>query len=307
MKAKILFCSVLAFSLSLSAVPVTVSYDVSTHQNKRPYQEDRFTHEYMQHNGGEFFGVYDGHGGDKVSSYLQSSVHTYYAQCLGNQLTQQQAFECAFLKTENYALKNFDDGSTAVVAIIDKDNQLHCAWVGDSRAVLESNGTVGFATSDHKPERADEHARIKRAGGDIEFYGVWRVNGLAVSRSIGDRNLKKMGKGQIVAIPEYAYIQLGTDNHFMIIASDGLWDVMSNEDAVNMVQEEFKKTGALKNSAQALQNEAIKRGSGDNITVCVIKFDWLDTQTAAGTPASATTLMTPYALMKRFLDWLRGK
>ena len=83
-----------------------------------------------------------------------------------------------------------------------------------------------------------------------------------------------MGEGQIIAVPEYAKVQLNSDNHFMIIASDGLWDVISNEEAVRMVQEELKKAGnkLIKGVAQVLQNEAIKRGSGDNITVCVVNL-----------------------------------
>lgn len=275
MKKTVLLSVLLASAASVSMAQVAISYDVSTHQNKRPYQEDRFTHtdEYI----GQFFGVYDGHGGDKVSSYLQGSLHQWFFRPLiktSIKASIQRAFEIAFSWVESDALKNFDDGSTAVVAYIDKDNQLHCAWTGDSRAVLECDGAVGFATQDHKPERADERARIIEAGGDIFFHGVWRVNSLAVSRSIGDRKLKNIGQGQIIAVPEYAAMQLNENNHFMILASDGLWDVISSEDAVSMVQQELSKTSALKGVAPILQNEAIKRGSGDNITVCVVQFDW---------------------------------
>jgi protein phosphatase 1L len=126
---------------------------------------------------------------------------------------------------------------------------------------------------------------------------VLRVNGLAVSRSIGDRKLKNMGQGQIIAVPEYEKVQLTNNNHFMIIASDGLWDVINNEDAVHMVQEQLKKAGnTLKGVAQLLQNEAIARGSGDNITVCVVKFDWVNTINAPKKPS----------LMTRLWDWVWG-
>jgi serine/threonine protein phosphatase PrpC len=276
MKIKLLLSSLFIVAAPLSA-HVMLNYGMSTHQNKRPYQEDRFTHALVY--GNDFFAVYDGHGGDTTSSFLQNNLHKYFAEYRSDKSSIQTSFNIAFAKAEKYALGHLDDGSTAVVGFIDRYNQLHCAWVGDSRLVLEKNGGVGFATDDHKPDREDEKKRIVDAGGSVEHYGVWRVNGLAVSRSIGDKGCKKMGQGQIVAVPEYAKMQLSRDNHFMIIASDGLWDVMSNEDAVNLVKEEFKdikvkNTTALASVAQFLQNEAIKRGSGDNITVCIVHFDW---------------------------------
>jgi len=310
MNMRMLICSALAFSASVSTAKVAISYDISTHQNKRPYQEDRFTHALVR--GGEFFGVYDGHGGDKTSSYLQQQLHGEFEDSLSYYITheiglpnptEQHAFESAFRKAEKHVLDHYEDGSTAVVAYID-NNKLYCAWVGDSRLVLESNGTVAFATFDHKPERKDEKERIEQAGGKIKFHGVWRVNGLAVSRSIGDKSCKSGSEGQIVATPEYAQMQLNSDNHFMIIASDGLWDVMSNEDAVKMVKEELQKDNALKGTAQLLQKEAIKRGSRDNITVCVVSFGWSGGITQAHTTDIKVNSLPNYAI--RFWDWLFG-
>jgi protein phosphatase 1L len=283
MKKTVLLSLLLASATSVSMAQVAINYDVSTYQNRRPYQEDRFAYASIDFSKGynpfvagrnyyrgQFFGIYDGHGGDKVSSYLQNNLHKQ----LHGRTSLETAFCLAFVAAEKYALENYDDGSTAVTAFINKENRLCLAWTGDSRAVLENNGVVGFATQDHKPERVDERARIKEVGGDIFFHGVWRVNGLAVSRSIGDRQLKNMGQGHIIAVPETEEIWLKESNHFMILASDGLWDVISSEDAVSMVQQELSKTSALKGVAQILQNEAIKRGSDDNITVCVVQFDW---------------------------------
>jgi len=269
MKTKIVLC-LLTLSAPLLAAELKISYGYAAHQNKRPYQEDRFTHTII--NGGQFFGVYDGHGGNKVSSFLKDNLHTYFQECLGK--SRKQRFEYAFAKAEEYALTNYNEGSTALVAYVDMDNVLHYAWVGDSRALLENNGTVQFATQDHKPERADEKDRIEKAGGQIYFYGVWRVNGLAVSRSIGDRKMKDAGQGQIIAVPEYEQMQLSENNHFMIMASDGLWDKVSNEEAVEMVTQALQNKKPLNDIAQDLQNAAIEKGSRDNITVCVIKFDW---------------------------------
>jgi len=261
-----LLCMCLA---SLSLAQVNIKYGLFTYQNTRPYQEDRFAHAKIDK--GEFFGVYDGHGGDKVSSFLKDKLHVFFGKARGSL---QKKFERAFEQADYISQNSFKDGSTAVVVYIDKNNRVHLAWVGDSRAVLESNGSVALATQDHKPDRSDEKQRIEKAGGEVLKHGVWRVNGLAVSRSIGDVSLKKMGVGQIIATPEYAQMQLTADNHFLILASDGLWDVMSNEDCVKMVRAALSKNKSLDVIAEGLAREAIKQASGDNITVSVIQFDW---------------------------------
>lgn len=209
-----------------------------------------------------------------------------------------QAFECAYRAAENYVLKNFDDGSTAVTLYIN-NGLLQCAWAGDSRIVLEKNGVVAFATEDHKPDRKDELTRITRAGGKIYEYGVWRINGLAISRSIGDKSAKKMGKGQIIAVPEYAEIALDSNNHFLVIASDGLWDEMDNQEVVDRVKTKLTNTSDLNAIALDLQNEAIKRGSQDNITICIVTFGELKKPEIAKQPPAPS-------YFTRFWNWLRG-
>lgn len=256
MGKKLLLSSLLIASVQLNATDVAIKYGMSTHQNKRPYQEDRFAH--VAIDGSHFFGMYDGHGGDKVSSYLQKQLHEDFinsyvmkkAKTL--RMNEQQKFEYAFLKAETYALVHEKDGSTALAVFIDQKDVLHCAWVGDTRAVLEKNGAVGFETRDHKPDDKVEVARIRANGGEIKKYGVWRVGGLAISRSIGDVDIKKECPGQLIAVPEYKAIQLKQDNHFLIMASDGLWDVISSEEAVKMVAQKLKQGGKPSDVAQYL-------------------------------------------------------
>src|SRR5204863_7013389 len=144
----------------------------------------------------------------------------------------------------------------------DNKNILHVAWVGDSRLVVERNEKVGFATQDHKPDRLDEKKRIENAGGKVVMHGVPRVNGLAVSRSIGDRKLKNNGHSKcIIAIPEYIQYQLTSDNLFAIIASDGFWDVISNEEVVQLVINITNESSDDSEIVHKLKNEAIRRGS----------------------------------------------
>ena len=82
MKINIIVASLLFLLPSLSFTRVKITYGFSTYQNQRQYQEDRFVHKNIQN--GEFFGIYDGHVGDKTSSFLKDNLHTYFAQAEGS-------------------------------------------------------------------------------------------------------------------------------------------------------------------------------------------------------------------------------
>jgi serine/threonine protein phosphatase PrpC len=274
MKTKLLLLMA-SFLFSVNAIAVPVQFGMATAQNKRDYQEDRYTYASIKDSKGKrlgnFFGVYDGHGGDQVSTLLNNEFHDSFSRKLNNGDSEEQAFNSTFAHIERKALRFFPDGSTAVVAYIDKiTNILHYAWVGDSRLVVYG----GPATVDHKPDNPLEKKRIENAGGKVEFYGVPRVNGLAVSRSIGDLSIKRAGEGQVIATPEYGQYQLTPANEFMILASDGLWDVVGNEKANMIVKNALKNGHSCKSAAHLLKDEATKLGSGDNITVVVVQFDW---------------------------------
>ncbi|KAM4105741.1 hypothetical protein ACB094_04G015300 [Castanea mollissima] len=117
-----------------------------------------------------------------------------------------------------------DAGSTATTALLLGDRLL-VANVGDSRVVACRAGSAIPLSIDHKPERSDERQQIEQAGGFIIWAGTWRVGGvLAVSRAFGDKLLKPY----VVAEPEIQEEEIdGVD--FIIIASDGLWNVISNK------------------------------------------------------------------------------
>ncbi|KAL0369296.1 UNVERIFIED_CONTAM: putative protein phosphatase 2C 11 [Sesamum calycinum] len=118
---------------------------------------------------------------------------------------------------------------------------------------------------DHKPDRSDERERIEQAGGFVVWAGTWRVGGvLAVSRAFGDKLLRPY----VVADPEIQEEEVdGVE--FIIIASDGLWNVLSNKDAVTIVQDIADAEAASKK----LVEEAYGRGSSDNITCVVVRFE----------------------------------
>ena len=283
MKTKLL--SILAVAiLVINAIAVPLNYysstnqehcGVATEQNRRPYQEDRYTRAPIRdiHGKkiGQFFAVYDGHGGDKVSSLLKKKLHKKFADQLYKGKSEKKAFEKALSRIEQEALENYSDGSTVVAAYLDYPTKMvHFINVGDSRLLVQN----GPATEDQKPDNPQEKKRIEDAGGKVEFYGVARVKGLAVARSIGDRSIKKVGKGQVIATPEYGQYQLTQDNAFMILASDGIWDKIDNENATMLIKNALSYGHSCKTAAHLLKDEAIKRGSGDNITVMVVQFDW---------------------------------
>ena len=114
-----------------------------------------------------------------------------------------------------------------------------------------------------------ERKRIKKAGGFISFNGVWRVAGvLATSRALGDYPLKD--KNFVIAEPDILAFELDTlGAQFMILATDGLWDAFSNEEAVKYVRERLDEPHY---GAKSLVLQAYYRGSLDNITVMVVNF-----------------------------------
>lgn len=132
-------------------------------------------------------------------------------------------------------------GCTAVVAL-KRGNKLYVANAGDSRGVLCRGKTAVSLSEDHKPSQEGERSRIIAAGGFLsEIGGVCRVNGnLNLSRAIGDLRYKMNGdlpaKSQIItAEPDVRQFELTSEDRFFVLACDGVWDVMSNQDVVDFV------------------------------------------------------------------------
>ena len=141
--------------------------------------------------------------------------------------------------------------------------------IGDSKALLvRSNGTSkldsSFVTVDHKVTNPDEAERIKKAGGVI-FNGRLAGN-LLVTRSLGDFDLKKYG---LVSTPDIAEHNTGFQD-LLIIASDGLWDVLGSGE----VEKGMREWGLenLPAFAKRLIEMAVQKGSNDNISVIVVKL-----------------------------------
>ncbi|CAA7023259.1 unnamed protein product [Microthlaspi erraticum] len=247
------------------------SYGYASSAGKRSSMEDFFETR-IDGIDGEIvglFGVFDGHGGARAAEYVKrhlfSNLITHPKFISDTKSAIADAYnhtDSELLKSENSQTR--DAGSTASTAILVGDRLL-VANVGDSRAVICRAGNAFAVSRDHKPDQSDERERIENAGGFVMWAGTWRVGGvLAVSRAFGDRLLKQY----VVADPEIQEEKIDDSLEFLILASDGLWDVFSNEEAVAVV----KEVEEPEESAKKLVGEAIRRGSADNITCVVVRF-----------------------------------
>ncbi|XP_020272982.1 probable protein phosphatase 2C 52 isoform X2 [Asparagus officinalis] len=254
-----------------------LSCGYSSFRGRRPSMEDFYDMKTSKIDGEtvNLFGVFDGHGGSRAAEYLKAHLfenlmkHPQFMTDTKTALSETyKKTDSDFLNVERNILR--DDGSTASTAVL-IGNHLYVANVGDSRAVMSKAGKAIPLSDDHKPNRSDERHRIELAGGVITWAGTWRVGGvLAMSRAFGNRQLKRF----VVADPEIQEQDVDNDLEFLILASDGLWDVVPNEDAISIASmEEEAEAAALK-----LMETAFSRGSADNITCIVVRFhhDWMD-------------------------------
>lgn len=169
-------------------------------------------------------------------------------------------------------------GSTCVVAVV-RGDKLVVANAGDSRAVLCRRGEAIDLSRDHKPTDEDERARIMKAGG---FVSEGRVNGsLALSRAIGDLEYKRSktlpARDQIVtAYPELTEQTIADGDEFIVIACDGIWDVLSSQQCVDYVRERVDADQPLSKICEDLADECMApdtKGSGigcDNMSVVIV-------------------------------------
>ncbi|KAJ8752952.1 hypothetical protein K2173_008687 [Erythroxylum novogranatense] len=169
------------------------------------------------------------------------------------------------------------EGSTAVLSILTPEHII-VANCGDSRAVLCRRGRPIALSFDHKPDRPDELARITAAGGRVTYQDLARVEGiLAMSRAIGDKFLKPV----VISEPEITFRRRDPEDECLIIASDGLWDVMSMEVACEVAVGCLREASPISAgsvydpsrsilAAALLTRLALGRESLDNISVIVV-------------------------------------
>lgn len=186
----------------------------------------------------------------------------------------------AFVATDEAFLKQTSHtaGSTAVVAML-ANGHLIVGNAGDSRAYLWRDGKAIQLTIDHKPDRPDETARINQAGGWVAGGRVMRA--LAVSRAIGDRDFKRceltkdaglpFTDSLVVPNPEVRVVRVQEGDE-LLLACDGLWDVMSPEDAFRQLEKNEASTSPQRAIDQLARMAEVELSSGDNITAVYVRL-----------------------------------
>ena len=124
-------------------------------------------------------------------------------------------------------------------------------------------------SQDHKPNSPEERKRIEELGGVVEFDGSdWRIRNLSLSRAFGDLDCKPY----VTHLPQIYEYEVNKNDKFLVLACDGLWDVLSNQDVVDFIIS-CLSIKIKNNIARLLAEYAIEKGSMDNVTVIIYFFN----------------------------------
>jgi len=277
------------------------AYIVKTQFNEKPNEH--------------FFGVFDGHGqyGDWVSNFVRDNIIENFQSMLSMKKGNvDEAFTqaCLFTDQQMHCTKDRLSGTTLVAAYM-KGKTVHIANIGDSRAVLASRGDgklyATALTHDQTPYRRDERERCKKTGcrvmnmdqleGYEEMHDNWDVElgeeiddggdppriwhgsknlpGCAFTRSLGDQVAIPWG---VFAEPELATHDLSEKDQMLIIASDGVWEFITNQGAVDMCSKYTDPLEACRHVvAEAYKMWMIHDIRTDDITMIRIDLEWANT------------------------------
>ncbi|GMI84669.1 VITAMIN C DEFECTIVE 3 [Hibiscus trionum] len=224
------------------------------------------------------FGIFDGHRGGAAAEFSVQALPEFL-KTLGSTCSPADALVEAFVKTDvafrdeldsqkksrRVIQKDWHPGCTAAASLIVR-NKLFVANAGDCRTILCRRGCPLALSRDHVASCPEERNRVVSAGGEVKWQvDTWRVGraALQVTRSIGDDDLKPA----VTAEPEITETVLSAEDEFLVMASDGLWDVVSDTEVITIVRDTVKEPAMC---SKRLATEAVERGSKDNVTVIVV-------------------------------------
>lgn len=229
--------------------------------------------------------VYDGHGGLRCVDYIQKNLLLRICAAFPDNEAWKEGEEKLVHIFESLD-KEFCEAATAVddnsgacaTIVIVKDNEALVANVGDCKAVLcGSDGRVRRITADHRAGVPAENRRVTDAGGSVYRGRVLSVDrsqsvtSLEPSRTFGDADAKRFaGVGVIIPTPYTSRISIAPGDIF-IVATDGLWDVVSSEGAAKLCKRALRKSRYDPDHAsKTLANKAIVNRSSDDISIAVL-------------------------------------
>jgi len=234
-----------------------------------------------------FFAVYDGHGGASCAEYARMNLHRNIVNHSKFESDVELAISEGFEKTDkDFEIEGGDPGcgTTACVCLI-YDNVLYIANIGDSMAIVCRRGKPVELTTPHTLKVKSERERVEKAGGRILeeriAHPVWnpRLINIGVSRALGDLYFKseKFTEGKpsgLIAVPEVRKCYLTDADKFILLATDGFWDVITQQEAVDFVlqNQELPATEICKNLTDMVANKASNSCWDDNATVLLVKL-----------------------------------
>lgn len=227
-----------------------------------------------------FFGIFDGHGGKHISSFVNKNLPKYFTNKskfgINRKFINNVHDHINNIMRKTYKKESYNCGTTGLYIIhkiVNNNDIIYVVNLGDSRAVICRDNIAIPLTKDHKPNFPEERNRIESLGGNIYPDGDdWRIIDLSVSRAFGDFNATPF----ITHTPDIFKYKLSPCDKFIIMGCDGLWDVIDNQQAVNFVLSnsyDLKTNERINkniNIAKKLAEYAMNEGSTDNITVIII-------------------------------------
>eukprot|EP00192_Tetraselmis_astigmatica_P006105 CAMPEP_0117655184 /NCGR_PEP_ID=MMETSP0804-20121206/4145_1 /TAXON_ID=1074897 /ORGANISM="Tetraselmis astigmatica, Strain CCMP880" /LENGTH=456 /DNA_ID=CAMNT_0005461521 /DNA_START=390 /DNA_END=1760 /DNA_ORIENTATION=+ len=241
-----------------------------------------------------FFGVFDGHNGECAAQFAAENLlptilaHASFPEDMGG------ALAAGFVKTDmayEACLESEGSGSTALSVIV-WGRDMTIANLGDCRAVISRRGRALDLSRDQKPSTDSERKRIIAAGGSVCPEGF--LNGvLGVSRAIGNWNVRGQNDillkrriqtdpkdsgslhatcGPLISVPEISTHRLGPDDEFMVLATDGLWDVFSSQRCIEVARMMLQENNDPQLCAEGLIQRALDMHTTDNVSAQIICF-----------------------------------
>ena len=247
------------------------AYKEEPNSRYRDYMEDKGVciDCYLNNPSNSLFCLFDGHGGKEVSSYLQSNFPSFLKEYLPSSNMTQTLTSIFPLIDEKIKQSNFYQvGSTGCIIYITRENNkkvIYSANIGDTRSILiNSQKKVTRLSFDDRASEPSEYNRITSQGG-IVFAG--RIYGqLMLSRAFGDWELKEFG---VSNVPHVKRVEVGDEECYVIIGSDGVWDVLQDDDVGRICG--YGK--GCKELCEEVVKLAVGKGSMDNISCFVIKVN----------------------------------
>ncbi|GMT09283.1 hypothetical protein PFISCL1PPCAC_580 [Pristionchus fissidentatus] len=292
-----------------SGVGQGLKYAMATMQGWRVDMEDAHVAELSMGDASpfsswSFFAVFDGHAGSVAAEFaathvLQTLVEGEHLQQVAQLLAGREdgrlceescqllekGLKQGFLALDDKIREKLDSimgkdrsGTTAVCAIV-TPSHIVVANLGDSRAVFSRRDEATFGTEDHKPCNEKERQRIISAGGSVM---IQRINGsLAVSRALGDFEYKSNtgvspARQQVSPEPDvYFFERQSSTDEYLILACDGIYDVMSNDELCAFVHArmEVAKEGGMSKVCNEVLDACLQKGSRDNMTFLLVAFE----------------------------------